>query len=143
MIYLHQRPTLLEGSVEENLRYPFGLLAHRGKALDRQFVLEHLDRMGRAPSFLSKASRELSGGESQIVALLRAIQLDASVLLLDEPTASLDQAAARSVETLIDCWYQAGKGGRSFIWVSHDPAQTGRMAERHLVMRSGRLSSGG
>jgi putative ABC transport system ATP-binding protein len=141
VIYLHQRPALLDGSVEDNLRHPFTLRAHRGRRFDRRPVLELLEGLGRPAAFLAKSSRDLSGGEAQIVALLRAVQLDPAVLLLDEPTASLDPATARAVEGLIDRWFAAGRGGRSLVWVSHDHDQAHRVTGRRLLMRSGRLES--
>jgi putative ABC transport system ATP-binding protein len=140
VIYIHQRPALFEGSVEENLRRPYRLRAHRGMSFDRERILEHLDRLGRSAEFLAKSSRELSGGEAQVVALLRAIQLHPCVLLLDEPTASLDTATARSIETFVDSWFSAGQGARAFVWVSHDPEQRGRVASRFYSMHGGRLS---
>ena len=94
VIYLHQRPALLDGSVEDNLRHPFTLKAHRDRRFDRSGSIDLLARLGRDRSFLDKASRDLSGGEAQIVGLVRALQLDPAVLLLDEPTASLDPATA-------------------------------------------------
>jgi putative ABC transport system ATP-binding protein len=139
VIYIHQRPALFDGSVEDNLRSPFALKAHRSIAFDRERVLRYLETVGRPVEFLAKASRDLSGGESQIVALLRAIQLDAAVLLLDEPTAALDAETTRSVESMVDAWFRAGQGRRAFVWVSHDPAQLGRVADRCLPMRNGRL----
>jgi putative ABC transport system ATP-binding protein len=139
VIYLHQRPALFVGSVEDNLRTPFTLKAHRGKRFDRDRVLELLDGLGRDAAFLGKSSRDLSGGEAQIVALLRAVQLDPAVLLLDEPTASLDNAPARAVEGLLDRWFAAGEGRRALVWVSHDLDQARRVTGRKLSMRSGRL----
>lgn len=141
VIYIHQRPALFDGTVEENLRRPYALKAYRTKLFDRQRILEHLGSLGRSATFLAKSSRDLSGGEAQIVALLRAMQLDASVLLLDEPTASLDKATAGSIEALVDDWFRAGQGARAFVWVSHDPEQLGRVANRHLSMQCGCLSA--
>jgi putative ABC transport system ATP-binding protein len=139
VIYLHQRPALLDGTVEDNLRHPFTLRSHRGKPFDRERVVELLVGLDRDPSFLEKSSRDLSGGESQIVALLRAIQLDPVVVLVDEPTASLDQATARSVEALLDRWLAAGDGERALVWVSHDLDQARRVTGRALNLRAGRL----
>jgi len=88
-IYLHQRPALFEGSVEDNLRQPFLLSVHAARRFDRDWIAERLGSVGRGTDLLDRASRDLSGGESQLVALLRALQLRPLVLLLDEPTAAV------------------------------------------------------
>jgi putative ABC transport system ATP-binding protein len=139
VIYLHQRPALFRGSVVDNLRRPFALQVHQGKEFDRGRVLGLLDCLGREPSFLDKPSRDLSGGEAQIVALLRAIQLDPAVLLLDEPTASLDPDTAGAIENLIGQWLAGDTGARALAWISHDPAQAQRVTTRRLAMRCGEL----
>ena len=54
-----------------------------------------LGELGRAAGFLEKHVGDLSGGEQQITALVRAMQLDPRVLLLDEPTSALDPPTAR------------------------------------------------
>jgi putative ABC transport system ATP-binding protein len=143
VIYLHQRPALLDGSVEDNLKHPFTLKGHHERRFDRERVLELLECLNRDETFLGKSSRDLSGGEAQIVALLRAAQLDPAVLLADEPTASLDQVTARSVEGLLDRWLAAGQGGRALVWVSHDLEQARRVTGRALRMHSGRLETEG
>jgi putative ABC transport system ATP-binding protein len=141
VVYLHQRPALFDGSVEDNLRHPFTLRMHHGRRFDQERAVELLNNLGRPATFLAKSVRDLSGGEAQIVALLRAVQLDPAILLLDEPTASLDNVTARDVERLLDLWFAAGHGGRSLVWVSHDVGQADRVASRRLLMRAGRLES--
>jgi putative ABC transport system ATP-binding protein len=125
--------------VEDNLRLPFALKAHRGRRFDRERILQLLEGLGRSAAFLDRSSRDLSGGEAQIVALLRAVQLDPALLLLDEPTASLDNVTAQAVEGLLDRWFAAGQGERALVWVSHDLDQARRVTGRCLHMRSGRL----
>jgi putative ABC transport system ATP-binding protein len=93
---------------------------------------------GRAPDFLDKLASDLSGGEAQIAALVRVLQLAPDVLLLDEPTASLDPASARSIEALVSAWFDAD-AERACIWVSHDLEQARRVATRHLTMNAGVL----
>jgi putative ABC transport system ATP-binding protein len=142
VIYLHQRPALFEGNVEANLRHPFALKIHRRRDFDRDRILGLLEGLDRDASFLKKSHRDLSGGEAQIVALLRALQLDPTVLLLDEPTASLDGEAVRAIEGLLGRWYAEGAGRRAYLWVTHDPGQGERIADRFLWMQAGQIGPG-
>lgn len=97
-MYLHQRPTLFEGDVEANLRQPFALKIHAKSRFDVRLVSELLRKVGRQHTFLQKSATELSEGDRPLVALIRAIQLNPSVLLLDEPTASLDAETTHAAE---------------------------------------------
>ncbi|HYS63852.1 MAG TPA: ATP-binding cassette domain-containing protein [Paraburkholderia sp.] len=137
--YIRQRPALLDGSVEDNLRYPFGLRAYRDVRFDRARAASLVGEAGRAGDFLDKRASELSGGEAQIVALIRVLQLAPEVLLLDEPTASLDPGSSHAIEGLVRAWFDADPGRHASMWVSHDPAQAARMSERHLTMHAGVL----
>jgi len=146
--YLHQSPALAEGTVEENLRLPFGLAVHRnggadpgrGGGYDRARAVELLAALGRDEGFLGKEREDLSGGERQIAALVRLLQLEPEVLLLDEPTAALDPATTARAEELLTAW--AGAAGRAWIWVSHDPEQGARLADRRLRLDGGRIEGG-
>jgi putative ABC transport system ATP-binding protein len=141
VIYLHQRPALFEGTVEENIKHPFTLKAHRGKRFDKAKVVGMLDALKRDEAFLEKSSRDLSGGEAQIVALIRGLQLDPAMLLLDEPTASLDRATAEAAEELLYQWQFEVFHERSLIWVSHDLEQAERMSGRKLHMHLGTVNA--
>lgn len=141
VVYLHQRPAFREGSVEDVLRAPYSLREHRGARFEREAVAARLEDLGWDASFLDKPVGYLSGGESLVVALLRAVQLEPEVFLLDEPTAALDAAATDRVERLVGSWLEAGAGGRACIWVSHDRGQAGRMSDRVLSLRSGGLEA--
>jgi putative ABC transport system ATP-binding protein len=138
--YLRQRPALLDGSVEDNLRYPYSLAVYRDVAFDAARVHELFAAAGRREDFLARPASELSGGEAQIVALVRVLQLDPDVLLLDEPTASLDPDSARAVEALVGGWFERSAAARATVWVSHDPAQAERVGSRRLTMAAGVLS---
>ncbi|WP_244815926.1 ATP-binding cassette domain-containing protein [Caballeronia sp. Lep1P3] len=140
--YIAQRPAMLDGTVEDNLRYPYTLKTYHDVHFDRDVATRLLNAAGRAPGFLDKFASELSGGEAQIAALLRVLQLAPDVLLLDEPTASLDPASARAIEALVAAWFDA-HAMRACIWVSHDPEQARRVAARHLAMTAGELSGPG
>ncbi|MBW3543442.1 MAG: ATP-binding cassette domain-containing protein [Planctomycetes bacterium] len=141
VIYLHQRPVLAEGTVEENLRQPFSFRVHRERRFDPALHRERLASLGRDASFLRKLQRDLSGGESQIVALLRAMQLDPEVLLLDEPTSALDSHSSQAVERLVDSWFSEQPERLAVIWVTHDRQQAHRVANCVLEMNGGSLQS--
>lgn len=139
VIYLHQRPALTDGTVEAILRQPFLLKIHRGKRYDPAFIVARLATLGRDESFLARHVRDLSGGESQIVAMLRVMQLDPQVLLLDEPTSALDPQATEMVEQLVDSWTREQPAARATLWVTHSRQQAERIADRVLTMQNGSL----
>jgi UDP-glucose/iron transport system ATP-binding protein len=124
-----QLPALLPGSVEENVRFGPGLCG-QGCDLDRALVLAGLDG-----SFADRAARQLSVGEQQRVMLARALALEPAVLLLDEPTAALDERSRDAVErTLLDLHARLSA---ALIVVTHDRAQARRLGDRVLVLEGG------
>ena len=139
VIYCHQRPAMLAATVEEALRRPFALKVHRSKKFDRPWVLERLARLGRQESFLEQPVANLSGGEMQMIALLRALQLSPQILLLDEPTAALDPKTSAEVEELVVDWIEESSDSRALVWVSHDVEQGDRVATRKIYMEKGRV----
>lgn len=139
--YLSQRPAMIEGTVLDNLQLPYTLKAFAGETFNRNAVTALLAAAGKTPEFLDQSALDLSGGESQVVALIRILQTAPDVLLLDEPTAALDPASARAVETLVHAWFEGGSGsGRAWVWVSHDEAQALRVSNRRMTMDQGRLT---
>ncbi len=74
---------------------------------------------------------EISNGERQRLALIRALILEPHFLLLDEPTSALDQTSAGLVEHLL---LEAKTRGIGLLVASHDTAQISRLADRHIVM---------
>jgi putative ABC transport system ATP-binding protein len=136
-IYVHQRPMLASADVEGELRRPFALRVHRGRRFDRERVVSLLETLGRDAAFLAKPVAELSGGEAQLTALLRALQLGPALLLLDEPTASLDPDFAGAIERLVADWFESAPARRSFLWVTHNPDQAARIARRTMFIQPG------
>lgn len=140
--YVRQRPALLPGTVEDNLRMPYRLHARKGgAAFDRAGVIALLARAERDAGFLDKTAANLSGGEAQIAALVRTLQTDPAVLLLDEPTAALDPASARAIEAMLQHWFAHAPDRRAWVWITHDPAQAVRIAHQHWRVEAGRLDT--
>lgn len=139
VIYLHQRPALWQETVEAALRGPLALGCHRGQAFDRDRIVGLLAQLGRDGAFLAQRAADLSGGEIQIASLLRAVQLDPTVLLLDEPTAALDPRTTAAVEAMLQRWVVDPSGGRAIVWVTHDGGQARRVGQRILHLRAGRI----
>lgn len=77
---------------------------------------------------------EASTGERQRLALIRALIAEPRLLLLDEPTASLDPVSTQAVETVIS---QRLVTGATVVWVTHDAAQAERVGDRTLRMQVG------
>jgi len=139
VMYLHQQPALFEGGIEDNLRQPFALAIHAQARFEGEFVNRLLESIGRPPEFLRKSVAELSGGERQIVVLIRAIQLRPNVLLLDEPTAALDKEVSQAVEQLLERWLAESKEERALVQVTHDEDQVQRIAEQVLHIENGQI----
>jgi putative ABC transport system ATP-binding protein len=150
MVYLPQRAAAFPGTVQDNLQWALQLKANQnnpGRADGDSFashgvsskqgadsrILHWLQQLGRGQDFLHLQAQQLSGGETQILALLRALQIDPQVLLLDEPTASLDAETTDKVEMLLKDWLQAGN--RAFLLTSHDRQQIQRFTTRTLDLR--------
>ncbi len=141
VMYLHQRAALIEDTVEAALLKPFTLKARRPRRFDRDRAARLLADLGRDGEFLTKRVSELSGGEIQITALVRALELDPVVLLLDEPTAALDPPSATAVERLVTAWLDENPE-RAMVWVSHNEAQAQRVGRTAVRMEAGRLATG-
>ncbi len=135
--YLSQRPFLIEGTVEQNVSLPFSFASATG-SFNRQTAIELLGVLGRRESILDQDAMTLSGGEQQSVALVRAMLIEPAVLLLDEPTASLDTPATQRFENLANIWKLAD-ADRTWIWTSHDADQVARMTSRTVQMLDGKI----
>jgi len=140
VMLLPQQPMLPEGTVAEILRQPFSLKVHRQKRFDSSRIVALLGALDLSDAFLSKRQSDLSGGQIQLTALLRAIQLDPDILLLDEPTAALDHETMEMVESLVAGWFdQKTNEYRATVWVTHDPEQVRRVSTFSLNIRDGKL----
>jgi putative ABC transport system ATP-binding protein len=128
-----QRPYLFPGTVGQNLE--FGPAQH-GEVLSQESMDDLLAKVGlRGYSIRNVAN--LSGGEAQRVAVARTLANSPLILLLDEPTSALDEASKFEIEALLR---NIVLGQRlTCVIVTHDKAQAARLAERALVLESGRV----
>lgn len=101
---------------------------------------DHLEALGLPPEVLTWQVSRLSTGERQRLALVRALENNPDVLLLDEPTASLDPATTEATENLIAKQRAAGV---SIVLVSHDADQVRRLARRSLRLPEGNIIENG
>ncbi len=114
-----------------------GLRVHAPQARDRpQRVLEALRDVGLSPAYASRFPHELSGGERQRVAIARALVLRPKILLLDEPTSSLDRALQFQIIELLRALQQ--RYGMSLIFISHDLTLVKGFCQRVLVLDKGK-----
>ena len=125
-----QLPALLEGSVEDNLRFAAGL-AGREPDVAGLLELAGLDR-----SFAPRDGSRLSVGEQQRAMLARGLALEPTTLLLDEPTSALDDATTAAIEqTLLE---MRARLGISIVLVTHDLQQARRMSDWVVRIEQGR-----
>ena len=128
-----QRPTPFVGTVAENL-------AVADPSLDERGALELLASVGLDADFLHRDALSLSGGESQRMCTARSLATRPEVVLMDEPTSSLDEQNSRGLEALA---LDLVATGVSVVWVTHDEAQIDRIAADVIRMERGRVVEAG
>ncbi|MDB5928424.1 MAG: amino acid transporter ATP-binding protein family [Polaromonas sp.] len=131
---LFQRPHMLRASVLNNVALGLWLQGTPWKIAKAEALLA-LERVGLA-ALAGRNARALSGGQQQRVALARAWAISPQVLLLDEPTASLDPTAKREVERLMA---EFADVGMTLVFSSHNLGQVKRLASRVIYLEQGRL----
>ncbi|ODS65914.1 MAG: phosphate ABC transporter ATP-binding protein [Acidovorax sp. SCN 65-108] len=139
---LFQRPHMLRTSAQNNVALALWLRGTRWRDARLQ-ALTALQRVG-LQGIAAQNARTLSGGQQQRVALARAWALRPDVLLLDEPTASLDPHAKREVEALMADFaasHSAAGPARpvTMVFSSHNLGQVKRLASRVIYLEHGRL----
>jgi molybdate transport system ATP-binding protein len=134
--YVFQEPSLLAHlSVRDNLLFGFRRCRDRPKVgFDEVVAL-----LGVEP-LLGRSTGRLSGGERQRVAIGRALLTQPDVLLMDEPLSSLDRDGKAEILVYLERLHRTLS--IPVLYVSHDPAEIARLADRVLTMRAGMITPG-
>jgi len=125
---------MLRRTVSGNIRYALRAAgippAQQNTGVGEVLRLVGLEHIADRPA------RRLSGGEQQRLALARALARDPSVLFLDEPTASLDPAAVKSIEDVIAV---VSRRGIKVVMSTHNTGQARRLAGEIVMLHRGRV----
>jgi phosphate transport system ATP-binding protein len=135
---LFQRPNPFPMSIMDNV--VAGVRAHRmaPRSELKSIAEQRLSEVGLLDAVskrLKDSPFRLSGGQQQLLCLARTLAVDPDVLLLDEPTSSLDPLATESIETLI----RDLTPRLTIVVVTHNLAQARRLADRTAFFNQGRL----
>ncbi len=133
IVYVHEKPILLKGTVEYNVAYGLMIRGYdRNEALAKARGI--LGKLGL--SYLSgKKTSSLSAGEAQVTAILRAVVVEPEILVLDEPLAHLDSSKRGKMLELIR---ELRSTGTEVIIATHDQYLAKTMAERIICVENGK-----
>ena len=133
-----QSPNPLPLSLRKNITLPLELTLGLKKREAEERMEQSLRRAGlwdEVKDRLDDAASGFSGGQQQRMCLARTLALEPDILLLDEPTASLDRRSADTIETLLEELRES----IPIIMVSHSLPQALRLAARFFVMSEGKI----
>jgi ABC-type oligopeptide transport system ATPase subunit len=128
-------PRMAVGQIVEEPLLATGLERSRSKRRDR--VAAILQEVGLPSEFLDRRPADLSGGQQQRVGIARALVSEPKLVILDEPTSSLDQTVRAGILKLLAGLQQTH--GLTFVFISHDIHTVRRLCDRTAVMHLGRI----
>jgi tungstate transport system ATP-binding protein len=131
---LFQKPVMLMRSAARNIDYALASVGIPRSA--RKARIDELLALVGLSAIADRPARRLSGGEQQRLALARALAREPELLLLDEPTASLDPAAAKSVE---DVLREVTGRGIKIVMTTHDLGTAKRIAGEVILLHRGEI----
>lgn len=133
IMYLYQEPYMFDGTVRQNLSYAINTKKDKKhkriqKALEWAKLVDYSETQAKC----------LSGGEKQRVALAQAWLKEPSILLLDEPTANMDDVSRKKTEKLLA---SLKKQGLAILIASHDPTHFKNILDNHLILEDGKIKN--
>lgn len=134
-----QSPNVLPGSIAHNLMLPLKVTRRIKGAHAEQITREALQQAklwNEVKQRLHHPARSLSGGQQQRLCLARALALEPEIMLLDEPTASLDPEVTEQIENLL----LELRGRYTMILVSHSRRQTEKLADSQLHCQNAKIT---
>jgi len=134
--FVFQAPIMLRRSVLENLIYPLVVKQIR-KSVAVEEAMHWVQKIGLENKIHQQAPL-LSGGEMQAVAVARALISKPKMLFLDEPTASLDGLAKKTIEDIL---FSAANKGTKIVMSTHDLGQVKRLADDLIYHHKGVVES--
>lgn len=138
--YVFQLPFMFEGTILDNILYGPDL-AGKDRDEEQEKVEKYLPWFGFDKSILERDPSRLSVGEKQRICILRAIMNEPEILLLDEPTASLDPTSAVRILDLVKEINK--KSGTQILMVTHIPEHARKIADRVIVLMNGKIATVG
>lgn len=132
--FVFQRPVLLRRSVQDNLLHALAIAGI--DRCERHLRANALLELGGMQHLAKSPARKLSGGEQQRLTLLRALAAKPGLLILDEPSASLDPQATALIENIV---LRASQCGVKVIVVTHDQGQAARLADEIVFVHKGEV----
>lgn len=135
MTLVFQEPYLISTGVGENIAYPMKLRKASAEVIEQR--IQELAEELNLGNLLSKRANQLSLGEVQKVALARALSFEPDMLLLDEPSASIDPHTTSEIEKLLKKRNQ--EKGTTMIIVTHNLAQAKRLADFVVLLNQGKV----
>lgn len=138
MTLVFQEPYLIHSTVYQNIAYPLKIrkqplemIQQRIETLAKELNMTHL---------LKKQSNQLSLGEAQKVALARALSFQPKILLLDEPTASLDPYTTSEIERILK---KMKDSHMTIVFITHQLAQAKRIGDDIILLSHGKIVENG